>query len=601
MSRRTETGPSEFRLTVLGTADLHGYVLNWDYVTDAEFGDQQHNHVGLAKIATLIRRVRADRGVCSTLTVDAGDTIQGTPLAFYYARQDPITESRSAGRPAPVHPMATAMNAVGYDAAAVGNHEFNYGLPVLRAFEGQCRHPLLAANVFDWVTGAPAFPPYLLKRVPLGDHHDHPANHPHGPDTESLIVGIVGFVTPGCAIWDRAYLDGRLRFTGIVEQAAVTIPEVRAAGAEIVIVLCHSGADTSSSYGDALPWPENASALLAEQVPGIDAILVGHAHAELPERFVTNAMTGAPVLLSEPLKWGQRLSVLDFELHRPSGGAWSVRRSSSYLLNANEVAEDRTVAALVADQHRRVRGYVNTVIGTCEQAMSMADARYRPAPALDLIHHVQASTMRAALRQQADPAADLPLLSGASAFSLDAGLPAGPVSVRDVAGLYNYDNTPVAIRLTGAQLRGYLEHSAAYFQRVDGVGPFQPDRLTNAVTEAAPHGTPDYNYDTVAGLDHALSYDIDLARPTGSRISRLRYGASPVTDGQPFVLVVNNYRQSGGGNFPHLRQAPVVWETSAEIRQLIIDWVREQGEIRPSMFRPQQWRLVYNGSPVLFS
>lgn len=146
------------RITVLGTTDTHGNVLNWDYFKDAEYDDAAHNDVGLAKIATLVNAVRAERGRSATLTLDAGDTIQGTPLAYYSARVDPIT-----GPTAPVHPMAAAMNAIGYDAAALGNHEFNYGLPVLRQFEKQLNHPLLGANALDWRTRCPAFTPYVVK------------------------------------------------------------------------------------------------------------------------------------------------------------------------------------------------------------------------------------------------------------------------------------------------------------------------------------------------------------------------------------------------------------------------------------------------------
>lgn len=133
-----------YSFTVMGTTDLHGNVFNWDYFTDKEFDDKAHNDVGLAKISTLVNQVRAEKGRRNTLLIDAGDTIQGTQLSYYYAKVDPITARRG-----PVHPMAQAMNAIGYDAAALGNHEFNYGIPVLRKFEEQCDFPLLGANALD--------------------------------------------------------------------------------------------------------------------------------------------------------------------------------------------------------------------------------------------------------------------------------------------------------------------------------------------------------------------------------------------------------------------------------------------------------------------
>src|SRR6478735_1501230 len=246
------------RLTVLGTTDLHGNVLNWDYFKNAEYTDGKANDIGVAKASSIIKAIRAEVGAERTLTIDAGDTIQGTPLAYYYSKIAPITGGST-------HPMAAAMNQVGYDAAALGNHEYNYGLDTLRAFEKQLNFPLLSANSVDWNTGAPVFKPWVIKTVKL-------------PDTKAIKVGILGLVTPGVAIWDKANVEGKVKFPGIIEQAKVMVPRLKAAGADVVIVACHSGDSGKSSWGDALPYVENASALLAEQVPGIDAVLVGHAH-----------------------------------------------------------------------------------------------------------------------------------------------------------------------------------------------------------------------------------------------------------------------------------------------------------------------------------
>jgi 2',3'-cyclic-nucleotide 2'-phosphodiesterase/3'-nucleotidase len=579
-----------FRLTVLGTTDTHGNILNWDYFKDAEYDDAQHNDVGLAKISTLVNAMRAERGRCATLTLDAGDTIQGTPLSYYYARIDPITGSR-----APIHPMAAAMNAIGFDAAALGNHEFNYGVETLRKFQSQLHHPLLGANALDWNTGKPAFPEFIIKRVRVGDHSGHGADHRHDGTGEYVNVGIVGLVTPGCAIWDKANLDGKIKFNGIVEQAKLVIPKVLKAGADVVIVSCHSGADTSSSYGDALPWPENASTLLAQQVPGIDAILVGHAHVEIPQRFVTGPDGVKQVLLSEPLKWGERLTVMDLDLVKQRG-KWTVASSSSTVLNANTVSADDKIVALVAKQHEAVRAYVNGVVGTSTAAMSASTSRYEDTAAMDFINFVQGGAVKQALAGTSS--ANLPILSIAAPFNPDAAIPAGNVTIRDVAGLYIFDNTLLGIVFTGAQVRAYLEFSATYFKQISGTGPFTPDQLTNAVTPTAPNGTPDYNYDIMGGLDADLNYDIDIAQATGSRIKNLSYAGAPVTDTQQFVIAINNYRQSGGGNFPGVKTAPVVYNAQVEIRQLIIDWVTANKTIDPTAFAAMNWRLVSGGQPI---
>ncbi len=405
-------------------------------------------------------------------------------------------------------------------------------------------------------------------------------------------------MTPGVAIWDKANVEGRVRFPGIVEQAAVMVPRMKAAGADVVIVSCHSGPVPSSSYGDALPYPENASRQLAEQVPDIDAVLVGHAHLEVAELKVTNEVTGREVLLSEPLYWGMRVSVMDLDLVKVRG-RWSVQHSAATLLNANQAPEDAGIAALVRPAHEKVLAYVNSVIGTCTEAMSAATSRYQDTAAMDFINLVQAQAVKAALAGTASEG--LPVLSIAAPFNKAAAIPEGEVTVRDVAGLYIYDNTLLGITLTGAQVKDYLEKSATYFQQVPDAGPFAPDDVTNAVTEAAPNGTPDYNYDIMGGLDAALTYEIDIAQDPGARIEKLAYGGAPVADEAEFVVAINNYRQSGGGGFPHVTTAPVVYNRQVEIRQLLIDWVAENEVIDPPTFSSIDWKLTANDVDVVIT
>ena len=478
--------------------------------------------------------------------------------------------------------MASAMNHIGYDAAALGNHEFNYGIPLLRSFADQLDFPLLGANALDAATGLPAFAPYVIKTVQVKDE-------------QPIKVGILGLTNPGIAIWDKANVEGKMTFPGLVEQAKIWVPRMRAAGVDVVVVAAHSGATTSSSYGDALPYPENASTLVAQQVPGIDAILVGHAHLEIPERRVLNEVTGREVVLTEPLRWGMRLSLIDLSLVK-RGHRWVVQSVGSSVLNSNTVAEDPHVMGLLTADHDKVVTYVNGVIGTCTEAMSCATARYEDTAALDFINLVQAGAVRTAIA--GTPEAELPMLSIAAPFYRDAAIPAGQVSVRDVAGLYIYDNTLLGITFTGAQVKAYLEKSAMYFKQVTGTGPFAPGDLTNAVTVVAPTGTPDYNYDVICGLDAPLTYDIDVALSPGSRILNLAYDGAPIDPAAQFVVAINNYRQSGGGGFPGVTTAPVVHNAQQEIRQLIIDWVTSHEVIDPPVFTSTDWRLVSNGQPV---
>ncbi|WP_189155523.1 bifunctional metallophosphatase/5'-nucleotidase [Lentzea pudingi] len=546
----------------MGSTDLHGNLFNWDYYLNREFDDYAHNDVGLAKISTLVNDVRSAVGRHRTLLLDAGDTIQGTPLAYYYAKVEPIT------RGAHVHPMAAAMNAIGYNAAALGNHEFNYGLAVLRTFERQLDFPLLAANALDVGTGLPAFPPYVVKTL-------------WRTGGAPLRVGVLGLTNPGIAVWDRAHVDGVLTFPGLVEQALHWVPEIRRKS-DLVIVVAHSGADLSSSLGDQVPFPENCAELLAETVPGIDAILVGHAHVEIPSRFVTNKVTGRPVLLTEPLYWGKRLSVMEFDLRHDEH--WELAGARSSVLSSASVREDPRIVRLLRHDHERVVSYVNARVGTCASAMSAARSRFEDTPALRFINHVQALEVA--------KSTSLPVLSLCAPFNRAAAIPAGEVSIRDVAGLYIFDNTLVGVRMTAGQVRDLLEESARYFRQVPA-GPVAAADVSADV--------PDYNFDIAYGLTAPLTYDIDISRPVGSRIADLRFGGVEVPDSFEFAVAVNNYRQAGGGDFPHIAAAPVLHNQQQEIRQLLIDWVKAAGVLDPATFAGADWRLVAGGEPVVVS
>ncbi|MFA0843159.1 bifunctional metallophosphatase/5'-nucleotidase [Streptomyces rochei] len=559
--------PKRYALTVLGTTDLHGHVFNWDYFKDAEYTDSAGNAQGLSRVSTLVKQVREEKGRHNTLLLDAGDTIQGTPLTYYYAKVDPITAEGG-----PVHPMAQAMNAIGYDAVALGNHEFNYGIETLRKFEEQCDFPLLGANAVDAKTLKPAFPPYFMKTFRV-------------KGAPPVKVAVLGLTNPGIAIWDKAYVQGKLAFPGLEEQAAKWVLKLRSMGADVVVVSAHSGSSGTSSYGDQLPYVENAAAEVARLVPGIDAILVGHAHQEIAELKVVNEKTGKTVVLSEPLCYAERLTLFDFELVFERG-RWHVESVKASLRDSSTVEDDPEITRLLADEHAQVVAYVNQVVGTATETLTTVEARYKDAPIVDLITKVQEDVVTRALA--GTEFASLPVLAQASPFSRTSQIPAGEVTIRDLSSLYVYDNTLVAKLMTGAQLRAYLEYSAEYYVRTAAGAPVDVEKLTNA------NGRPDYNYDYVSGL----TYEIDIAQAPGSRIKNLAHGGVPLADDARFVLAVNNYRANGGGAFPHVASARELWSESTEIRTRIAEWVTEKGVLDPKDFASVDWRLTRDGTPV---
>ena len=559
-------------ITIMGTSDLHGYVFNWDYFNNAPYSQA----TGVVRTSSLIKQIRADRGRESTLLLDSGDTIQGSLMAHYYAKVEPFTTTGET------LPMAAAMNAMEYDAAVAGNHEFNYGFPVLKAYEKQLNFPLLAANVFESPKPLPngkipnhrdlAFEPYVMKQIKL-------------KGKRPIRVGILGLTTPGSAIWDKDKITGIVEFGGGLEAAQKWVPFLRKKGADLVVVIMHSGTSSGSSYGDQLPYPENFATTVAEQVPGIDAIIPGHSHSTIDERFVTNLQTGEQVLMSQPGSWGRDLSVLDFDLERSGDGSWNVTSKRADALSAGTVADDPEIVALLGAKHNRVVEYANSPIGTSTERMATATGRHRDVPAVDFVNYVQAETVKAALAGTPDGA--LPVVSSVGLFSTSSVIPQGEVTVRNVASLYIYDNTLLAVRLTGAQIKDYLERSVQWFRTVGSTGPF----TTNQVSGIG----PSYNYDAVRGV----SYDVELSVAPGNRIRNLSYAGAPIDPNAKFVFVLNNYRQNGGGDFPHVAAAPIVYDQALDIRQLLVDWVSSHPGIDPAGFASVDWKLVWNGSPVV--
>ena len=558
-------GDDSVTITIMGSSDLHANAVNWDYYKDAAYSDSAGNAIGLARVSSVVNEIRAQRGRDRTLLFDAGDTIQGSPLGFYYALVDPVNASGA------VHPIAAQMNAIGYDAVALGNHEFNYGLDFLDYWISQMDADVLAANAVRAGTKVPAYTPYVIKTMKV-------------PGRPPIRVGVLGLTNPGVAIWDKANVSGELEVQDLVEAAARWVPVMRRAGAHVVVVSAHSGDSGRSSYTGDLPV-ENAAALVAEQVPGIDAILFGHAHVDVPQRIVKNVATGRDVVLSEPKNWGQRLSVFDLTVEYAKG-KWAVTSGSSTTVNTNTVVDDPALVAVVRAQHEAVVRYVNTPVAVSTEAMSAAEACWKDTAILDYVNAVQTATVAAAVA--GTPEAALPIVSIAAPFNRAATFPAGQVTIKDVAGLYIYDNTLLASILTGAQIKDYLEYSAKYFAVVAPDAPVAPATWTNA------GNTPDYNYDQFSGVE----YGVDISQPVGSRIVGLSFDGAPVAPDQRFLVAVNNYRQSGGGGFPHIQGAPVVYNAQAAIREAIVSYASAAGTIDPAEFHVVNWRLVRNGTPV---
>jgi 2',3'-cyclic-nucleotide 2'-phosphodiesterase/3'-nucleotidase len=577
---------AEIRLRILETSDIHMHLLDWDY-----YKDKATDEYGLARTATLIKAARAEAR--NSLLFDNGDLIQGSPLGDFVARVRPL-------RPGQRHPAYTVLNHLGVDAANIGNHEFNYGLPFLRQVIAGANFPYVSANVMLDEPGVPreqarhAFTPYVILDRTLTDESG---------GQHRLRIGVIGFVPPQIMLWDKSHLEGKVFATDIQETARRLVPRMRAEGAQLVVAIPHSGFER----GETPRFAENSVARLSE-IPGIDVILFGHTHSEFPSPafaqhpkvdLVRGTINGVPAVM--PGRWGDHLGVIDLVL-TPRAGRWEVTDSRSHLRPIRDratrralVEADPAIAQLIAEEHRGTLAYVRAEVAQTRAPIISYFAQVADDPSVQVVSSAQLMYARKALR--GTEYESLPLLSAAAPFkaggrqgwSYYTDIPAGPVAVRSVADLYIYPNTIKAVLLTGAQVREWLEMSAGQFNRIDPAGPPEQNLINTSF--------PTYNFDTLDGL----RYEIDVTQPAryardgrvavadARRIVGLSHDGKPVDDAMRFIVVTNNYRASGGGSFPGMDGRNIVMDAPDENREALVAYFRDVRTFDPAA--DNNWRI----------
>ncbi|HEV2615546.1 MAG TPA: 5'-nucleotidase C-terminal domain-containing protein [Candidatus Acidoferrales bacterium] len=517
-----QTAADDVTLTLLSTTDSHGHLLAWDDMTN------KPANWGLAKIATLVETIRATAP--NVLLLDCGDTIEGTPLAYYF----------NVKKPALPNPEIAVFNAMHYDAMAVGNHEFNFGERVMWKAKRESHFPWLAANLKEtYTSGVPYFQPYIIKRI------------------AGVRVGIVGFVTPGVPRWEIPSHYRGYTFEPIVDAARRVIPEVRAK-CDLLVVIMHSGLDRNPKTGEPFSGytlnGENEAWELAQAMPTIDVIFYGHTHQEMPQLIVNG------VLMAQAKNWGQSLARADVKLNRESDGRWKVTsKHSTTIRPAMDAPPDAGIVKIVEPYHSTVEKYLDAPIAAVNDPLNGTLARYEDEPLVDLIHRVQMQYAHA----------DVSL---ATLFIPSVHVAAGAVTIRDAFGIYPYENTLYGVQMTGAQLKDALEHAASFYP----AWPAPADK---------PMRLPGYDADSAEGV----AYEMDLTKPVGSRITNLTFHGAPISVTQKFRVAINNYRYTGGGGYSVFKGLPVAYRSTAEVRDLIIAYLEKTRKL-PAADR--NWRIV---------
>lgn len=502
------------QIRILQTTDLHGWIYPFDYYT-ARPADR-----GMAKVATLIAEARRENP--EALLIDCGDTIQGSPLASVYQ------VARRTGSTKLPEPMMAVMNALKYDAMVVGNHEFNYGLENLEAARAQAKFPWLSANTIGRSAKGKPFLPYLLKNV------------------NGIQVAIIGLTTGGIPEWEKKENYLGFRWEDQVTAAQRTLAELAPKQPDVTILAVHGGLGrdlkTGRAMGGELP-NDNRVLDLAEALPQVDLILYGHTHQTQEGAKIGN------VLLVQARNWGGSLAVVDFTMEK-QGGKWRVVEKRSQLRPVTkDTAADPAILAVGKPYHEAAERYLTTPLAESPIEMSGERARIEDTAIVDAIHEVQLAAAKADV-------------SFTSLFQQGVRIRKGPVTVREMAALYIYDNELYAIEGNGKMVREALENAARYFLPC-------PDATCTTGPLVNP-SVAGFNYDIAQGV----SYTIDLAKPVGQRVQQLSYRGAPLRDDQPLRIAVNNYRYGGSAGYTMFPGAKILWRSGAEIRELLIDYFK---------------------------
>ena len=544
-------------LKFIETSDVHGAILPYDLVNDTTMNSS------LAQVYTYVEKERQKKDQ-HVILMDAGDILQGDPLVYYYNYED--TSSK--------HIYAEAMNFMKYDVATVGNHDIETGHNVYDKFQTELNFPWLAANAINIETGKPYFQPYFII------------------EKDGIKIAILGMITPAIPNWLPEKIWKGIEFEDMIETAKKWVKIINEKEKpDLLIGLFHSGVDytyggqTKDSYRN-----ENASRLVAEQVPGFDIVFVGHDHAGW--NFKTVNVKGDSVLIVGPKARARTISVANVSMNYNSNlHKWEKEYIAGETIQTSDYEPDAGFMKNFKSQLDIVSRYVSKPLGIIDKTLSAKESLFGPSLFVDLIQTFQLATTDA----------DVSL---ASPLSFSAEIDSGEIYVGDMFKLYRYENFLYTISLTGKEIKDYLEFSFGnWFNQMsssnDHLLNFKKDENRNLIYSGQNHSPRlaqvYYNFSSAAGIN----YTVDVTKPAGERVN-----VTSSSDGTPFDLVkaykvaINSYRGNGGGG--HLTRGAnidkselakrIITSTDKDLRYYMMKWIEKKKVITPKIIG--NWKII---------
>ena len=579
-------GGNQVDLRIIGTTDIHSFLTDFDYYKDAPT-----EKFGFTRAASLIRQARAE--VKNSVLVDNGDLIQGNPIADYQAAVG-YKEGKS-------NPAVDCLNAMHYEVGTLGNHEFNYGLDYLADAIKQAKFPIVNANVVKAGTEEPYYTPYVIQEKTVVDNKGK---------SHKLKIGYIGFVPPQIMVWDKANLTGKVETRDIVKSAQKYVPEMKKKGADIIVALAHTGPSDEPYHEGA----ENSAFYLAD-VPHIDAVIFGHSHRLFPNKEFTKSpnadiakgtVKGVPESMAG--YWANNISVVDLVLSEHNG-KWIVTDGKAVLHpiydaeNKKALAEnDPEMTALLKETHEATRKFVSQPIGKATDNMYSYLALVQDDPTIQIVNQAQKAYVEK-VAPSVPAIAGLPILSAGAPFKAGGRkndptgyteVNKGELTFRNAADLYLYPNTLVVVKVSGEQLKEWLECSAGMFKQIDPASD-KPQSLLDW------EGFRTYNFDVIDGVNYEYDltqparYDGEckLINPNAHRVVNLTYQGKPVDPKAEFLIATNNYR-AYSNKFPGTGDKHIVYAAPDENRQVLADYIKatseKDGAVNPSA--DKNWRFV---------